>query len=420
MSVLKEIYDYLRKIKNNEVSFQYLLNKGFKDLDDKVSFIIKDSLKSIVNKYYFLCWELDRIYKCENSGAKDFLVCALGQYHFVKEVSNEMLLGYLKEDLSQIDDKISVSEFYDSMLKLDNKVLTLTEKENEIVIKKMAVSYSYPERVCKMMCKHFGVKRIFKSVASSRKNGIISLNCNSFLTSVEQLTNKYPNLFVGSEITDHTLRYIGKEKLIDLDVFKNNYVFVESEISQLLVNKLNLDINDNILLIADDRGTIALDMMIRIKDVGQVNVMCNNVINYNSTFSLAKRFKLHSLNCFQSNIDCLLTHIEKESCDKVLLIAPSSNLGLVRKQPDVLLKFDIDKLDSIIEEQKKQLLEASTFVNKGGLLEYAVFTYDKKESFLIIEEFLNNNTDFTLIEEKQIFGYEISGEGVYYAIMKKN
>ena len=53
MSVLKEVYNYLRKIKSEEISFQLLLNKGLKDIKQNEAFIIKDSLKSIVNKYFF-------------------------------------------------------------------------------------------------------------------------------------------------------------------------------------------------------------------------------------------------------------------------------------------------------------------------------------------------------------------------------
>ena len=420
MSVLKEVYEHLSKIKNGEVSFQYLLNKGFKNVDSKVAFLVKDTLKSTVNRYYFLSWELDKIFKLENENARDYLICALGQFHYVKEISDEQLLEFLKEDLPTIDEKISVSEFFQAIKTLNNTTLSLSEKDNENIIRKLSLNYSYPEWVCKMISKHFGVKKIYKSIASSRKNIAITVNCNSFFTNADKLIEEYPSLFTRGVLTNNTLRYIGKEKIIDVDVFKKNYVFVEDETSQLLVNNLNLEVNDTALVIADDRGAIALDMLMKIKDVGTIHAAASNVINYNSTLALANRFKLHSLNCFESTVDCLLTHVEAETCDKVLLVAPSTQLGLVRRKPDVILTLNRDNLDSIIAEQKRQIKEASTFVRKGGVLEYAVFTYNKKESTFIVQDFLNNNPDFTLLEENQIFAYEAPSDGVYYALIKKN
>lgn len=420
MSVLKEIFNYLTEIKEGKISFQNLLNKGFKDLSTKDAFLIRDSLKSIVNRYYFLSWELDKIFKVDDERTKDYLICALGQYHYVKEISDEQLLSYLNEDMSSVNDKVSVSEFYEAVVALGGSPLQISEKEYGIINKRLAINYSYPEWVVKMMGKHFGVKKVYKSIASSRKNVNLSLNCNLFLTNADKVVDGYSSLFEKGILTENTLRYIGKDKLIDLEVFKKNYVFVEDESSQLLVNKLNLEVNDTALLVADDRGTIALDMAMQMRDAGTLHIASTNIVNYNSVRNIASKFKIHSFDVFESGIDTLLTHIGSETCDKVLFIAPSSQLGLVRRKPDVLLKLRREELDSVIFNQKSQLEEVSTFVKSGGILEYAVFTYNKKESFNIISEFLEAHSEFELVEERQLFSYEAPSDGVYFAILKKN
>ena len=51
---------------------------------------------------------------------------------------------------------------------------------------------------------------------------------------------------------------------------------------------------------------------------------------------------------------------------------------------------------------------------------YAVYTYNKKESTLIIEDFLNSHPNYSLIEEKQIFAHEVPSDGVYYAVLERN
>lgn len=417
MSVLMKVYQYLVQIKEGEVTFQNLINKGFKDFSQEESFLIRDSLKSIVNRYYFLLWEQSKLIPLEKNELKDYFVCALGQYHYVREIDEERLLAYFNEDLSFLNPDVSPADLYQAIVKLGGSPLPISERENEILTKRLSVNYAYPEWVVKMMGKHFGIKHAYKAIASSRKSIQLALNCNIFLTNRDRLLES--GLFEKGKLASNTLRYSGKEKLIDLDAFHKNLIFVEDEASQMLVEKLNLEPGDEALLIADDRGTVALDMAMRMRDVGCIHVAAANIFNYNSSRSIANRFKIHSMDLFQSGMDEMLTHVPESSCDKVFLIAESSSLGLVRRKPAVLLTLKRDQLDAIISKQKSDLEEASLFVKPDGMLLYAVFTYDRKESYAVIEDFLTRHSEFELLEEKQIFSYEAPSDGVYYACMKK-
>lgn len=417
MSVLMKVYQCLIQIKEGEITFQNLINKGFKDLSQEESFLIRDSLKSIVNRYYFLLWEQSKLIPLEKPELKDYFVCALGQYHYVREVDEERLFSYFNEDLPLLDATASVSNFQQAIKKLGGSPLTISERENEILTKRLSVNYAYPEWVVKMMSKHFGIKHTYKAIASSRKSIQLALNCNIFLTNRDRLLES--GLFEKGKLASNTLRYGGKEKLIDLDVFRKNLIFVEDEASQMLVEKMNLEPGDEALLIADDRGVVALDMAMRIRDVGCIHVAAPHIFDYNSLRSIATRFKIHSMDLFESGMDEMLTHVAASSCDKVLLIAESSSLGLVRRKPAVLLTLKREHLDSIISRQKSDLEEASIFVKPDGILLYAVFTYNRKESNAVIEDFIARHPEFELLEEKQIFSYEAPSDGVYYARMKK-
>lgn len=420
MSTLYKVYSYLKQMKNREISFQNLINKKIKEVSEQETYLIRDSLKSIVNRYYFLSWEQNRILPLENQDIKDYFICALGTYHYVKNVDIDSLVNSFKQDNVHFNETLPIDEFKKALEGLNGSTLLLSEKENEIMVKRLAISYSYPEWIVKMMIKHFGIKHTYKALAASRKSIKIALNCNTFLTNREKLITSNPSLYEPGVLTKNTLRYIGKDKIIDLDDFKKNFIFVEDEASQLLVDKLDLNPGDETLLVCDDKGTIALDLAMHQKDVGNINVAAPDVIIYNSVRSLANRFKIHSLNVFETNINLLITHVPENSCDKVLLIAPSSSLGLVRRKPATLLALKREELDLLIAEQKRQLDEVSRFVKRDGIILYSVFTYNKKESYLIIEEFLKEHDNFSLVEEKQLFANEGPSDGLYYAILKKD
>lgn len=419
MSILNEIFNYLEEIKNGQCSFQKVMNKGLKKYSKEDAFLIKDTLKSVVNRYYFLLWELNKIFPVKNELTQDYLVCALSQYHYVNLVTDEQLERYLKEDLPLIDETISVSELVNRIRDLGGVQLKISDRENEILVKRLAINYSYPEWVCKMISKHFGFKKAYKTIASSRKSVKLALNVNTFLTSAEDLIDDYPDLFEKGILSDNTLRFKGKDKLIELEPFKNNYIFVEDEASQLLVNSLNIDINDTCLLLCGDRITMALDMAMKLKDLGTVHTCTDNIVDFNSLRNMSNRFKLHSLDIFESNVSQLITHVGKETCDKVLFVAKSSSLGVVRRRPDVLLTLKRNELDEIINNEKQELSEVSDFVKSGGLLEYAVFTYSRKESTEVIEDFLSKHEDFELLNDRQIFSFEAPSDGVYFALLRR-
>lgn len=87
-------------------------------------------------------------------------------------------------------------------------------------------------------------------------------------------------------------------------------------------------------------------------------------------------------------------HFNKEGFDRVLIDAPCSGLGVMRRKPDVKYtktKDDIMKLSSI----QKQLLEAAApLVKQGGRLVYSTCTVDREENDQVAMSFLQDHPDF--------------------------
>ena len=71
---------------------------------------------------------------------------------------------------------------------------------------------------------------------------------------------------------------------------------------------------------------------------------------------------------------------EQELFDRVLVDAPCSGLGLMRKKPDIRLKKDGNEIDSLTGIQRKILENAAGYVKKGGVLVYSTCTLCRKEN----------------------------------------
>ncbi|MBT6341529.1 MAG: 16S rRNA (cytosine(967)-C(5))-methyltransferase RsmB, partial [Desulfobacula sp.] len=82
--------------------------------------------------------------------------------------------------------------------------------------------------------------------------------------------------------------------------------------------------------------------------------------------------------------------------DRVLLDAPCTGLGVLRRNPDT--KWDRSKKDitRLSAQQKKLLNAAANLVKPGGLLVYAVCSCEKEENEEVIHKFLKKRKDFSI------------------------
>ena len=85
---------------------------------------------------------------------------------------------------------------------------------------------------------------------------------------------------------------------------------------------------------------------------------------------------------------------EHKLFDRILVDAPCSGLGLMRKKPDIRLKKDGNEIDSLTKIQREILENAAGYVKEGGVLVYSTCTLCRKENEKNLEWFLKNHPEF--------------------------
>jgi 16S rRNA (cytosine967-C5)-methyltransferase len=84
----------------------------------------------------------------------------------------------------------------------------------------------------------------------------------------------------------------------------------------------------------------------------------------------------------------------KGRCDRVLVDAPCSNLGVLRRNPDVKWKREEADLGRLAEKQRGILAAAATLVKPGGRLVYATCSLEPEENDEIVRGFLAGSPDW--------------------------
>ena len=108
-----------------------------------------------------------------------------------------------------------------------------------------------------------------------------------------------------------------------------------------------------------------------------------------------------------------------ESADKVLIDAPCSGLGVIRRMPDSKWRDGREHLNELREVQYDLLSRYSLMAKVGGIVVYSTCSILPSENENQIARFLENNKDkFELVEDKHVM--PSSGfDGFYMAKLKR-
>lgn len=103
--------------------------------------------------------------------------------------------------------------------------------------------------------------------------------------------------------------------------------------------------------------------------------------------------------------------------DRVLIDAPCSGLGTLKRNPELKWKLTNERITEIIELQRSILLEQSQWVKEGGKLIYATCSILPSENQDQIEWFLSQKegADYLLEKEETHYSHQTQFDGFYTA-----
>jgi len=79
----------------------------------------------------------------------------------------------------------------------------------------------------------------------------------------------------------------------------------------------------------------------------------------------------------------------------VIVDAPCSGLGTLRRDPDIRWRRDAGSLDALAAAQRQMLDQAARVVAEGGRLVYATCSSEPEENEAVVESFLGTHAGFT-------------------------
>ncbi len=147
-------------------------------------------------------------------------------------------------------------------------------------------------------------------------------------------------------------------------------------------------------------------------------------IERNKIKELSKRARRNKVKCIKNNWvgDAEYKESLTKWADRVLIDAPCSGLGTLKRNPELKWKLTHDSILEVINLQRKILLEQSKWVKEGGKLIYATCSTLASENQRQIEWFLKQTegADFRLEKEEILYAHKTKFDGFYAARLVRN
>ncbi len=111
---------------------------------------------------------------------------------------------------------------------------------------------------------------------------------------------------------------------------------------------------------------------------------------------------------------------EKERYDRILVDAPCSNTGVLRRRLEARWRLREDELPKLAEQQFQTLLAVSALLKPEGRLVYSTCSLEPEENRAVVDRFIDGRPNFSFIRERQLTPFKEKVDGAYVAVLQKN
>jgi 16S rRNA (cytosine967-C5)-methyltransferase len=139
-----------------------------------------------------------------------------------------------------------------------------------------------------------------------------------------------------------------------------------------------------------------------------------------------ERLKWIQENCARLGVTCVETILPSTlnpqpstGFDRVLVDAPCSNTGVMRRRVDLRWRIQPEEIERLRAAQLNLLQQAATQVKPGGILVYSTCSLEPEENQKVVKQFLGDHADFKLESERELLPFVDGVDGAYVARMKR-
>lgn len=282
---------------------------------------------------------------------------------------------------------------------------------------------SVPDWIDELGEKALGDKKWTKELAALNKQADVVLRTNTLKTTKKKLeTALLEENIVAEPIKNYSdaLKLSERANVFRTDIFKKGWFEVQDASSQLVAEFLEVKQGMRVIDTCAGAGGKTLHLAAKMENKGQLIALDIYGNKLKELKRRAKRAGAHNVETRHIDSTKIIKKLYN-SADRVLIDAPCTGLGVLRRNPDAKWKLQPEFLERITKTQQEILQQYSRMVKAGGKLVYATCSILPQENNEQVISFLASEwgSDFTLAKEKKIYASESGYDGFYMALLEK-
>jgi 16S rRNA (cytosine967-C5)-methyltransferase len=242
------------------------------------------------------------------------------------------------------------------------------------------VHLSFPKELFNLIVESHGLQKAQKICEICNHSAPTTVRVNIIKTTREQLLKKWSSIYEVSPCSISELGIVFHRRInfLSMQEFKDGLFEVQDEGSQLLADLIKAKPGDLVMDYCAGSGGKTLAFAPRMLNKGQIYL--HDIRNYvlEQAKKRLRRAGIHNTQIVLEG-DAKLKKLKK-NMDWVLVDAPCSGTGTLRRNPEMKWKFDSNKFERIQGQQRTIFEKALSFLKPDGRIIYSTCSILKEEN----------------------------------------
>lgn len=276
------------------------------------------------------------------------------------------------------------------------KFMEIDEKDR---LSYISIKYSHPKWLVDRWIKEFGEEFTESLCRENNSYSKLNIRVNALKINKYELKNRLEGH--GFKIKEgkycHDILIIENPlRLTETEEYRLGYFIIQDESSALVGQIMNPNEGSVVLDLCSAPGGKATHIAQIMKNKGKILSMDFYEHRIRLIEDNAKRLGIDIIEAFTGDATKFNKSL-KNIADYVLVDAPCSGFGLIRRKPEIKWYRREEDIEELTKIQRNILNNAKEYLKVGGILIYSTCTIEKDENINMVNQFIEENKNFRLV-----------------------
>lgn len=288
-------------------------------------------------------------------------------------------------------------------------------------VRYLSVKYSYAPWIIQLWLEHYSVDFVEELLEAGNVTPPMTVRLNWLKVMKNDLIKKLEEKGYQVEegrICQNALNIKGSS-LLNTEMYKLGMFTPQDESSMLVAEKLDPKHGETVMDVCAAPGGKTTAIAERMNNTGRI--IASDIYRRKLDLVDKEAKRLGITNITTRSWDA--TRVDSsmlQKADRVLVDAPCSGLGVVRRKPEIKYKNLTEEMELLPKKQLAILSASSGYVKPGGRLLYSTCTINPMENEKVTEAFLKRNPSFKQIERTLLLPNADGTDGFFICVMEKS